>query len=445
MSNGFHVLWRNFCRTVVRVFYRRCEVSGQERLPGSGPVLLCANHANALADAVVLQAVWSRPVRPLARSGLFANPLLRPILSMIRAVPVYRRQDVDAQAGGVQRNVDAFAQCHQAFAHGDVILIFPEGQSHSDPSLRPLKTGAARMALESRAKGVTPLLLPVGLNFTHKGRFRASVLVRVGEPVDLAAFEGGADEDSVHALTAQLDQALQSVTINVERLQDLDMLKRVERFFAMRHGKYRRRNLDLRFRGLKRLVEAYQQLLRSSPERVARLDRMLSRFEQMCSRWGIRDYHLTIRYRPMLVTRFIAHSIFILTVLMPLAAWGVVNSALPYWLTRIYAQRVARGPDQYDTAKMAGGLFMLILFWGGQSYWVAKHYPDWVTVIYILGLPVSALAATTYIWQQKQILENIRVFWLFIRRRKLRRYLEARRREIEQELAQLVRMARRDS
>lgn len=436
------MLWRIFCRAVVRAFYRRCEISGRENLPGSGPVLLCANHANALAGAVVLQAVCARPVRPLARSGLFSNPALRPVLSMIRAVPVYRRQDVDADT---RRNADTFDRCYDAFGQGDVILIFPEGQSHSDPHLRPLKTGAARMTLEAKARGVAPVLLPVGLNFTRKGHFRASVLVRFGEPVDLASYSGGADEGSVRALTEQLDQALQDVTLNVERLQDLDLLKRVERFFAMRHGKYRRRNLDLRFRGLKRLVDAYHQLLKNSPDHVARLDRMLSRFERLCRRWGIRDYHLTIRYRPMLVTRFIAYSVFNLAVLMPLAAWGVVNSALPYWITRVYARRVARGQDQYDTAKMASGFFMLVLFWGSQSYWVAQNYPDWVTALYVLSLPVSAAAAMTYIWQQKQILENARVFWLFVRRRKLRRYLEARRREIEQELARLVRLARRNT
>jgi len=37
------------------------------------------------------------------------------------------------------------------------------------------------------------------------------------------------------------------------------------------------------------------------------------------------------------------------------------------------------------------------------------------------------------------------VFFLFVRKRKLRRYLEARRNEIEVQLAQLVRLAKRSA
>ncbi|MDH3900491.1 MAG: 1-acyl-sn-glycerol-3-phosphate acyltransferase, partial [Gammaproteobacteria bacterium] len=85
--------WKRFCRLVVRVFYRRFEVSGQASIPADTGLILCANHVNALVDAVVMQAASDRLVRPLARSGLFSNPVLRPLLRLIGAVPVYRRQD----------------------------------------------------------------------------------------------------------------------------------------------------------------------------------------------------------------------------------------------------------------------------------------------------------------------------------------------------------------
>jgi 1-acyl-sn-glycerol-3-phosphate acyltransferase len=38
-------------------------------------IILCANHVNALADAVVLQAATTKAIRPLARSGLFDSNL----------------------------------------------------------------------------------------------------------------------------------------------------------------------------------------------------------------------------------------------------------------------------------------------------------------------------------------------------------------------------------
>ena len=136
--------WKRFCRLVVRVFYRRFEVSGKESLPADTGLILCANHVNALVDAVVMQAATDRLVRPLARSGLFSNPVLRPLLHMIGAVPVYRRQDPGANTKG---NADAFSRCYQLLAEDECLIIFPEGQSHSDPHLHDLKPGAARIAL----------------------------------------------------------------------------------------------------------------------------------------------------------------------------------------------------------------------------------------------------------------------------------------------------------
>ena len=66
---------------------------------------------------------------------------------------------------------------------------FPEGTSHSDPQLRPLKTGAARIALSAEAEhdgrlGVT--IVPVGLAYERKTLFRSSVLLVVGEPLAVA-------------------------------------------------------------------------------------------------------------------------------------------------------------------------------------------------------------------------------------------------------------------
>ena len=69
-------------RAICRVFYERIEVAGEENVPVDGPVLLCANHTNAIADAIILIAVFPRHVRPLARSGLFR------MLGMIQKVSI---------------------------------------------------------------------------------------------------------------------------------------------------------------------------------------------------------------------------------------------------------------------------------------------------------------------------------------------------------------------
>ena len=65
------------------------------------------------------------------------------------------------------------------------MLIFPEGITHDEPSLAPLKTGAARMALHARDAGDVDGLavVPIGLTFERKDAPRTRVLVQIGEPI----------------------------------------------------------------------------------------------------------------------------------------------------------------------------------------------------------------------------------------------------------------------
>ncbi|MDH5180911.1 MAG: 1-acyl-sn-glycerol-3-phosphate acyltransferase [Gammaproteobacteria bacterium] len=435
-------VWRWFCQIVVNVFYRHYEVDGIENLTESRPVLLCANHANALADAVILQAVSSRLIHPLARSGLFKNPFLWPILQLIQAVPIFRRQDEGADTS---RNQDSFSRCYDFFKRGEVLLIFPEGQSHSDPGLRPLKTGAARMALGARQAGVEPLVIPVGLNFSSKGQFRSTVFIKFGTPINTMVDATQTEEEQARQLTSAIYAGLDAVTLNAQSHEELDFIKTIERFFAMRHGKYRQRSLELRFRAMKKLAQAQQQLQHRYPEKIALLKQRLANFDRLCRHWDIRDYHLTVKYRPTLITRFILRSLFILLVVLPVGAWGIINSFIPFMLTRWIAHRVSRDTDQYDTAKMVFGLAFFSLCWGGQIWYSHELYGQTTALIYGLSLIPGAAAGIMLRNERQRILENLRVFFLFVRKRKLRQYLEQRRERLERDLAELVRLAKQKS
>lgn len=435
------VFWFHFCQSIVKLFYRQCEVQGLEHLPANKPVLICANHANALVDAVIIQSFCPRLVHPLTRSGLFKNPLLRPVLTKIGAVPIYRRQDTTD--GDVSKNVDSFSRVYEVFSQGEVLLVFPEGQSHSDAHIHELKTGAARMALGAwAANGDVPVILPVGLNFTRKGKFRSRVFVKINPPVDTSPWLEEQTENNVKGLTSDIQQALADTTLNMDNWEDVDLLQRIERFFSMRHGKYRQRNLAQQFRALKELNKAYQFLRQKEPALIARINRHLHQFERLCKRCGIRDYHLTIKYRPMLVTRFIVRSLFILFVILPVAMWGIITSGIPFFLTRHLSRLVAHGTDQFDTAKMLLALVLFPLTWVIEVAWVYMHYSRTTTIMFAVSIIIGASAALMLRKQRELILENTRVFFMFVRKKKLRRYLEARRKELEAELASLVRLAK---
>ncbi len=66
---------------------------------------------------------------------------------------------------------------------GGGLLIFPEGITYDEPALRPFKSGPARLALEleHRHGGKLGLkLLPVGLHYPSRGRYRGDALAHAG-------------------------------------------------------------------------------------------------------------------------------------------------------------------------------------------------------------------------------------------------------------------------
>ena len=433
--------WKRFCRLVVRLFYRRFEVSGKESLPADTGLILCANHVNALVDAVVMQAATDRLVRPLARSGLFSNPVLRPLLHMIGAVPVYRRQDPGSNTKG---NADAFSRCYQLLAEDECLIIFPEGQSHSDPHLHDLKTGAARIALGAlQENGRAPVVLPVGLMFTRKGRPRGDVLVQYGQPVALDIPDGLNAREAVELLTTRITQGLAAVTLNADSWQEIDLASRVEKFFAFRHGRYRQQQLAQQFRAVQRLVDGQRLLLEHEPDRVRTLIRHLHMFERLRSCCGIGDYHLTLNYRPTLIALYMLRTLLVLLVGFPVALWGAVNSILPFLLTRTLSRLIAQGEDQYDTARILLGMLLFGLFWSLQCAYIYYQFGGGWALAYFVSLLVSTPVALMMRSEYRYALGNLRVFFLFLRKHQLKEYLLQRRVEIETELARLVRIARR--
>ncbi|HEV2149428.1 MAG TPA: lysophospholipid acyltransferase family protein, partial [Longimicrobiaceae bacterium] len=218
----------------LHTFYR-LEVGG-ERVPPRGPVLLVANHPNSLLDPAAVAAAAGRPVRFLAKAPLFGDRGVGWLVRGAGAIPVYRAQDDPAKMGA---NTDTFRAAHAALAEGDAVGIFPEGLSHSEPSLAPLKTGAARIALGAaeRTGGSFPIV-PVGLVFRRKERFRSEALLVVGEPVawDDLAGAGGGEAAAVRELTRRIDEALRDVTVNLERWEDAPMVEWAEEVFAAELG-----------------------------------------------------------------------------------------------------------------------------------------------------------------------------------------------------------------
>jgi 1-acyl-sn-glycerol-3-phosphate acyltransferase len=222
-------LLRWFTGVALHWFYSSIQVIGRDRIPTHGPVIIAASHHNALVDALIAGWIAPRRLTVTAKATLMDNAFLAWLFPLVGVVPLRRVSDEQKRNSDgtldVQRNAGAFDRILDVLASGGCVLIFPEGKSHSDPELAPLKTGVSRIALEARDNRAIHSLqiIPLGLSFEDKGNPGTAVLAEAGEP--LLMDEAG--DVSVEDLTTMISSRLAAVSLKQpEPSLDRDAVKR---------------------------------------------------------------------------------------------------------------------------------------------------------------------------------------------------------------------------
>ncbi len=225
----FYAVVRVIARFWIWFFFERVEVRHPERVPRMGPVLLCINHPNNLIDSLLVASVLPRKVHYLATAALFRNPLLARFLVALGVIPIYRKAD---DPDKMDRNTEMVAACDETFDRGRLIAIYPEGVTRSEAHLQRIKTGAAWIALgyEAHAPGRLTVV-PVGLSFEARRKFRGRVLVSGGEPVDVSSLLPIYSEEpakALDALTAAIQRAMEREVVHVDRIDAAVLARSVE-------------------------------------------------------------------------------------------------------------------------------------------------------------------------------------------------------------------------
>jgi glycerol-3-phosphate O-acyltransferase/dihydroxyacetone phosphate acyltransferase len=356
-------------RLVLGFYFGRIERIGEERIPRTGPVIVAANHPQSVTDALVLGLGLPRPVRFLAHSGLFRSPLRALVLRAAGVIPVYRPQD-DAEAAG--KNAATFRACTEALVRGDAIGIFPEGASREEPTVHRLKTGTARIALETEnAHGfrLGVRIVPVGIAFESSRRFRSRVALRIGEPIPVADFAGRYAADPAAGVTALTEEVRRRLIGQARHLDRGDLAPLAAAIEAV----YRD---DLRDRpGLEVAGDTpFSREITLSREIALAVDRFHERDPETLRALGARlDDYARRRDRLRLPEAMLRKGApswsregkrsLALLVGLPIAAWGGVWNILPYRLTGRLADRLA--PDEtkvHWTRLWLGGILYVLYY-----------------------------------------------------------------------------------
>jgi 1-acyl-sn-glycerol-3-phosphate acyltransferase len=436
-----------FIRVVVKmamaIFFQKVELRNGENVPQRGPVVFVANHPNSIMDALVMGAVTKRKVNYIGHAGLFTNRLKTWFLRSCGVIPVYRREDAPDK---MEQNVSAFEACYEALESGETIGIFPEGTSDMLRKVKTVKTGAARIVLEAERRnqyrlGVT--VLPIGLYFFSRSRFRSRVLVNVGKPIDLTPFFKINEKDNYQAvqeLTYEIQRLLERLTINIrheeldEFVKDIEILFRDELKSETAEFWRDTTSTATDFFLTRKIVECVEYYYEHDPQKVSDLREKITAYKRKLNRLHLKDAMLK---EPQSFWQTLQSSMktFAQALLgLPLAIYGIVNNSIPYFIAEYIAKKFIDDRPKILSALLIGGGMAFIIFYSLQVFLVWYFWgPLWST-IYFVSLPISGLFALTYLKDIREEQERISFSFFIFTNRQLFTKMRRERRKLITEL-----------
>jgi 1-acyl-sn-glycerol-3-phosphate acyltransferase len=200
-SRAFYV----FGRTVavgLMLLLTRLRVEGREHVPRTGAFVLAPVHRSYL-DTPIVAAVTRRRLRYMGKDSLWRARWKGWLCSALGAFPVTR--------GSADR--EALKRCIAVLEAGEPLVLFPEGERKSGPTVQPLFQGAAYVAVKA---GVP--IVPVGIGGSERVMPKGvklprphKVVVRVGPPLYPPVTADRRSRDVVRDLTDQLHRVLQEL------------------------------------------------------------------------------------------------------------------------------------------------------------------------------------------------------------------------------------------
>jgi 1-acyl-sn-glycerol-3-phosphate acyltransferase len=151
------------------------HVTGAERIPRTGGVIVAVNHA-ANYDPVLIGVACPRQLAFIAKIELFQNPVLRWLFRRLGAIPLNRGA---ADSGALRAAVGALND-------GKPLLLFPEGTRSKTGEFQKGRRGVGMLAVRSG----TPILPAYLHGSFHMFRnlFKRRVAVHFGHPIEIGHY-----------------------------------------------------------------------------------------------------------------------------------------------------------------------------------------------------------------------------------------------------------------
>lgn len=152
----------------------KVTVFGREKIKRGNAFMIVSNHQSG-ADILVLFKLMIH-FKWVSKWSLFWFPFIGWNMAMNRYIALKR-----GRKSSINRMVQ---RCKKALEEGSSIMIFPEGTRSKDGNVQPFKTGAFRIALETRVP-----ILPIALCGTSRAIKKGGLLIHRNHDMEVVIFD----------------------------------------------------------------------------------------------------------------------------------------------------------------------------------------------------------------------------------------------------------------
>src|SRR5881409_2958054 len=308
-----------------------------------------------------------------------------------------------------------------------------------------------RSAHRARLRGARPgrlTVVPVGLSFEARKRFRGRVLVSFGEPVAVSSYLAVYREEpakALHTLTTAIQWAMEREVVHVERIDMAALARAVQELYGgkLERELWEERGLSGRqidpFQLSGAIADATEHFRKQDPERIERLWQRILGYRALLAAYRLRNEAVRTGLKHAPARRQVARSRQAI-VGLPLFVYGAAVNFLPYYLPGWLAGRMSRRQTDYATIRLLASVAAFPLFWSLETSLVGWAGGLRWALAFFLSLPLGGLIAYRYLVGTGRLRHQLRFGALLLTRAQEARRLLAERRELVEELER----ARRD-
>lgn len=344
-----------------KLFYPKTVVSNRQYLHTDGPLILLSNHPNGMMDPLNIALLTKRMVHFLAKSQLFSNWFSTWFFNTFYCIPVERPDFSDGKPVNNEKN---FERCNEFLFSGGCLFIAPEGTSLDVRRILPLKTGAARIALQAESLKNFDLgvrFVASGITYIEQGSFWSGQYIVTAPPVVIADYKALYDKDPVLAvkqLNLRLHDALSEITIHLENDALLPYFEKMVRWF----NQDIEQDPELFYKEGKKLADSIN---RYEKKHSDDMDEFYSRYNDIAAfetKWGLPAAYLSLASVNHSIAALIINFITLL-IGLPLFITGGILHFIPNFLPWLIEKLAKQHKIYIATTKYIAGLLLYLIYY----------------------------------------------------------------------------------